>query len=277
MNGGRAIGSTHHQLALNSVVQQVIMPEGSAEPSVHKRQFDSKVSTLLVNGLRVFFALMLSLNPISKAFSSIAEVVAFACLLGLLLLKPSRFAVRERWRAQPILLYFLAFYAIQLLGMAYTSDVKEGLWELNMRHYWVVLPLLGTAVEWPKKWLNGLLLFFCAANVYVSACILITLTTGHSIDGSTLHDLSPYVQRPRASLMLAGAVIVAIYLSKQSNALWQKLVLFTALIFLCIGILVLGGRVGQLGLVLVAPIILMLLYPTVFNNNFKKMPYSIST
>jgi len=43
------------------------------------------------------------------------------------------------------------------------------------------------------------------------------------------------------------------------------------LLFLCIGILVLGGRVGQLGLVLVAPIIVLLLYPTVFNDNLKKI------
>lgn len=264
--------SHHHQdEQIKLTDKQANSALGSPKVVASNREIGGRFQYYLTNGVRLFFALMLIFNPISKAFSSIAEIGALVCLIGLLSFKTSRVVVWSRWRAQPLLKYFLWFFLIHCLGLLYTSDMKQGLWDLNMRHYWLVLPLFGTAVDWPRKWLNNTLLLLVLANLYICACVIFTLTTGISIDGSTLHDLSPYVQRPRASLMMAGAVVCSIYLFKQTDQMLNRLFLASISIILCFGILVLGGRVGQLGLTLVAPLIIIFLNPLVFNNNFKKV------
>lgn len=147
--------------------------------------------------------------------------------------------------------YFPLLFLWMIVGLIWTSDLKEGFQELNIKHAFVLFPLLLGSIQLQTK--DTLYLFgaFIVANV----CVATLITMGHYfklyVGHMDAHNLSPFVQRPRASLFLAFALILSLYFIlnrktyKSFKLYFILIILFSLLIFT--GLFNLDGRIGQIG------------------------------
>jgi O-antigen ligase len=203
-----------------------------------------------------FLAILMLFIPLSKAISSLAEaLLAVSWIIGF-----SDAEIRNRrlntLKSAPYLLLFPAFYLIYPLGLMYTTDLTEGLRELNMKHYFFSLPLLIGTLKLTRDQLRWLFLSFAISNVVVAVSVFYIIATGNEFLHGSLHVPSAFEQRPRASLFLCFSIfIVAEYLRSKWKELSNEAIttLFIFMGMLLTGLILMKGRIGQLGFVLLTP------------------------
>lgn len=203
-----------------------------------------------------FLAILLAAIPLSKAVASIAEVLlAVSWIIGF-----SNANIRTRrfhtLKTAPYLLLFPAFYLIYPLGLLYTTDITEGLKELNMKHYFFSLPLLVGTLKLSRDQVRWAFLSFAIANVLVAVTVFYITTTGNTLLHGSPHIPSAFEQRPRASLFLCFSIFIfGEYLLSKWHELSNeaKTTLFIFSVMLLGGLILMKGRIGQLGFVVLAP------------------------
>jgi hypothetical protein len=173
----------------------------------------------------------------------------------------------------PLLLLFLAFFLIQVVGYYITQESMRdaALRKMETKLPFVLVPLFfaGGLARLSKAWLNGMLWIIALANaVALLFCFLFAAwqvaTTGswHSTwsDGSIrdyyflYSGLSDVLMHPGYLATFAGGgFFAAIWLLHRQiyTALWQKRVLIGSCLLLAIGILMLQSRINILGFLLI--------------------------
>lgn len=204
-----------------------------------------------------FLCILMAAIPLSKAVASIAEaLLAVSWLIGF-----SDAEIRKRrlhtLGSTPYLLLFPLFYLIYPIGLLYTTDLQEGLAELNVKHYFFSLPLIIGTLKISRDQLRWTFLSFAIANVFVALGVFYIIATGDELLHGSTHVPSPFEQRPRASLFLCFSIfIIAEYLYMKwrelSNEAITTLLIFSAM--LLTGLILMKGRIGQLGFVLLSPL-----------------------
>ena len=201
----------------------------------------------------VAWILFVASIPLSKAMGSLAEALMACCWLASLRRSGRAAQVWENWRMQPLLWGFPALYILFLVGGLYSQSVGDTLQELNQKHYFLTLPLmLGTLTPSPRV-MRQALLAFGVANVLVALMIVGLVWNGKPWFLGTPDIPSPLVQRPRASMFLAFALLGFLTESmekfragqRDSTGWWIR---GLAMFFLLAGLLLLKGRIGQVGL-----------------------------
>lgn len=203
--------------------------------------------------------------PLSKAVVSVSEVLLLiSWLIGF-----SDSGIRTRrievWKSSPFLFFFPGFFLLMILGMGYSADWEEGFQILNRYHYLFTLPPVVATLSLNGRSIRTLLLAFALAQIPVALGVLYIVTTGLELHHGTLHIPSPFHQRPRASLFLCFSLfIMAEYLVshyKTLNAESRTALGLVALLNLT-ALILMQGRIGQLGLVVLTPLfLLMYVYP----------------
>ncbi|MBA4302703.1 MAG: hypothetical protein C0424_00595 [Sphingobacteriaceae bacterium] len=204
-----------------------------------------------------FLLIMVAFIPISKAVVSLAEaLLAVSWLIGF-----SDAEIRQRrlsmFKTTPYLWAFPLFYCFYALGLLYTSDLSEGLRELNAKHYFFSLPLMVITLKMTRDQLRWIFLSFAIANVLVAVSVFYIIATGNDFLHGSTHIPSAFEQRPRASLFLCFSIfILAEYLRNKwkelSNEAITALFIFSAM--LLAGLILMKGRIGQLGFVVLSPL-----------------------
>jgi len=203
-----------------------------------------------------FLAILLAAIPVSKAIASIAEVLlAVSWFIGF-----SDSNIRTRrfhtLKTAPYLLLFPAFYLIFPLGLLYTIDLTEGIKELNMKHYFFSLPLLVGTLKLSRDQVRWAFLSFAITNVLVAVSVFYITATGNDLLHGSPHIPSAFEQRPRASLFLCFSIFIfGEYLISKwhelSNEAKTTLFIFSGM--LLGGLILMKGRIGQLGFVVLTP------------------------
>jgi O-antigen ligase len=204
-----------------------------------------------------FLAIMIAAIPLSKAVVSISEVLlAISWLIGF-----SSISIRKRrlstFKHAPYLLLFPAFYLLYVIGLSYTSDISHGIKELNVKHYFFTLPVIIGTLKMSRAQLRWLFLGFAIANVLVAVSVFYIIATGNDFRHGSLHIPSPFEQRPRASLFLCFSIFI---LAEYVVTKWKELsseAVTTLFIFggmLLAGLILMKGRIGQLGFVVLSPL-----------------------
>lgn len=207
-----------------------------------------------------FLLIMMAFIPISKAVVSLAEaLLAVSWLIGF-----SNREIRARrlttLKTTPYLWLFPALFLMYPLGMVYTSDMREGWNEINNKHYFFTLPLLIGTLQMSRDQLRWLFLTFAISNVLVAVTVFYIVATGNDFLHGSTHIPSAFEQRPRASLFLCFSIfIVAEYLyhkwKELSNEAITTLFIFAAM--LLTGLILMKGRIGQLGFVVLSPLFVL--------------------
>ncbi len=206
-----------------------------------------------------FLLVMLAFIPISKAVVSLAEaMLAVSWLIGF-----SNHEIRSRrvqtFKSTPYLWFFPVLFLMYPLGLLYTSDLKEGLSELNGKHYFFSLPVIVATLKLSRDQLRWLFLIFAISNVFVAITVFYIVATGNDYLHGSTHIPSAFEQRPRASLFLCFSIfILAEYVYSKykelSNEAITTLVIFGGM--LLAGLILMKGRIGQLGFVILTPLFL---------------------
>lgn len=204
-----------------------------------------------------FLLIMLAFIPISKAVVSLAEaLLAVTWLIGF-----SNHEIRKRrlqtFKTTPYLWFFPVLFLLYPLGLLYTTDLKEGISELNIKHYFFSLPVMVGTLKMSRDQLRWLLLIFAVSNVFVAVTVFYIVATGNDYLHGSTHIPSAFEQRPRASLFLCFSIfILAEYLHSKwkelSNEAITTLIIFAGM--LLAGLILMKGRIGQLGFVLLTPL-----------------------
>lgn len=206
-----------------------------------------------------FLLVLLAFIPISKAVVSLAEaLLALSWLIGF-----SNREIRTRriqtFKTTPYLWFFPILFLMYPLGLLYSSDLKEGLSELNIKHYFFSLPLMVTTLKMSRDQLRWLFLIFAISNVFVAVTVFYIVATGSDYLHGSTHIPSAFEQRPRASLFLCFSIFI---LAEYVYSKWKELsneAITTLIIFggmLLAGLILMKGRIGQLGFVLLTPLFL---------------------
>ena len=206
-----------------------------------------------------FLLVLLAFIPISKAVVSLAEaLLALSWLIGF-----SNSEIRARriqtFKTTPYLWFFPVLFLIYPLGLLYTTDLNEGLMELNIKHYFFSLPVIVATLKMSRDQLRWLFLIFAISNVFVAVTVFYIVATGNDFLHGSTHIPSAFEQRPRASLFLCFSIfILAEYVYSKwkelSNEAITTLVIFAGM--LLAGLILMKGRIGQLGFVLLTPLFL---------------------
>lgn len=203
-----------------------------------------------------FLLIMLAFIPISKAVVSLAEaLLAVSWLIGF-----SDVEIRQRrlsmLKSTAYLWAFPLLYVVYPLGLIYTSDLSEGLRELNANHYFFTLPLIAGSLKMSRDQLRWLFLAFAISNVLVAVSVFYIVATGNDFLHGSSHIPSAFEQRPRASLFLCFSIFV---LAEYLKSKWKELsneaitTLFIFMGMLLAGLILMKGRIGQLGFVVLSP------------------------
>ena len=209
----------------------------------------------------VLLLLMMFFLPLSKAVVSVTEVLLL--IVWLIGFSDTDIRIRrmEVWKSSPFLFFFPGFFLLMLLGMGYSSDWEEGLQILNRYHYLFTLPPVVATIALNGRRIRTLLMAFALAQIPVALGVLYIVGTGHELHHGTLHIPSPFHQRPRASLFLCFSLfIMAEYLVshyKTLNAESRTALGLVALLNLT-ALIMMQGRIGQLGLVVLTPFFLLM-------------------
>lgn len=184
--------------------------------------------------------------PLSKAGGSLAEGLMALCWLAGLW---KRGELRERWErwAQNAWLWgFPLLFVFYVIGGLYSEDIRGWLGELNAKHYWLTLPLMwGTLPPQPKT-IHKAWWGFVVANLLVAAMVIWIHWTEQPLWEGTAKIPSPLVQRPRASLFLAMALLWVIH----DWRITPRYLAIPALALCLLGLIWMEGRIGQVALVI---------------------------
>jgi len=208
-----------------------------------------------------FLAIFLAAIPLSKAVSSIAEVLLIiSWFIGF-----SDASIRQRrfetFKSAGFLFYFPALMVMYFIGLSYTSDMQEGWSEINMKHYFFTLPIVVGSLRMTRDQLRWLFLGFALANVLVAVSVFYISATENIFLKGTPKIPSAFEQRPRASLFLCFSIFIfAEYLFSKwrelSNEARTTLFIFSGMVLTAL--VLLKGRIGQLGFVMLTPAFLLL-------------------
>lgn len=208
-----------------------------------------------------FLAIFLAAIPLSKAITSIAEVLLIiSWLIGF---SDRNIAKRriETFKSAPFLFFFPVWLLIYFLGLSYTSDMAEGWSEINMKHYYLTLPLVAGTLRMSRDQLRWLFLGFALANVVVAVSVFYITATGLDLLKGSPKIPSAFEMRPRASLFLCFSIFIfAEYLFTK----WRELssesrtTLGIFILMTLTALVLMKGRIGQLGFVVVLPVFLVL-------------------
>ena len=198
--------------------------------------------------------------PVNKPASTAGEVIALAAWLPGWLNQISRAYRIARYKANPMLLIFPAFFLLHILGLLWTEDMPQGMHEINMAHYLLVLPAIIGSLEMQRKHLYAILGCFLFSNLVAGILTIYIRQMDHPILNAELYLPSPFISRPRASLFYAFSLL-----------LWMELPFHIQLRrpfvvvgwLLCTAIMVIAlfnleGRTGQLAFAVTLPIWLVL-------------------
>lgn len=191
--------------------------------------------------------------PLSKAVGSLAEALMACCWLVSLRRTGQGSRYWESWKNQPVLWGFPFLYVLYLMGGLYSENGAETLVELNQKHYFLTLPLMLGTFTPATKVMRQALLGFGVANLLVAGMIVKIVASGQPWMLGTPEIPSPLVQRPRASLFMAFALLGFLndamnrYRAGERGALgwWIR---GLGLTLLLAGLVLLQGRIGQVGL-----------------------------
>ena len=228
-------------LSLTAATHAVPNPLDSGAPLPERRLFD------------LAWILFVASIPLSKAVGSLAEALMACCWLASLGRRGQAAQFWKSWKTYPVLWGFPALYLMFLIGGLYSENGAETLWELNQKHYFLTLPLMLGTLTPSIKVMRQALLGFGVANLLVAGMIVGIVATGQPWMLGTPEIPSPLVQRPRASLFIAFALLGLLndsmnrYRAGERGALgwWVR---GLAWILLLAGLVLLKGRVGQVGL-----------------------------
>lgn len=228
-------------LSLTAATHAVPNPLDSAALPPKRRLFD------------LAWILFVTSIPLSKAVGSLAEALMACCWLASLGRTGQAARYWESLKNHPVLWGFPALYLMFLIGGLYSENGAETLWELNQKHYFLTLPLMLGTLTPSTKVMRQALLGFGVANLLVAGMIVGIVATGQPWMLGTPQIPSPLVQRPRASLFIALALLGLLndsmnrYRAGERGALgwWIQ---GLALTLLLAGLVLLKGRVGQVGL-----------------------------
>ena len=197
-----------------------------------------KPDYLVSLGLAIFVFFL----PIYKQASTAGELLAALGWLLATAQNPS--LMLQNAKKNLALRWFGGIFLLYLLGMVYTQNITLGLAELNGKHYLVSIPLfLGYFATLPKKHFS-LLDVFIWGNVVAGTAIIFTYFSGEIWLYAKPDVPSPFVQRPRASIFLAFALLLCVE-QCYKRVFFTKNAVFAGVLLLAL--LVLQGRIGQLG------------------------------
>lgn len=192
--------------------------------------------------------------PLSKALGSVAEALMGMSWLFSLRRPGQALEFRRNFFKHKMLWGFPALYLGLICGSFYSQNAGETWSELNLKHYFLTLPLmLGTLTPSPQRFRLALV-GFVIANAVAASVILGIVWSGEPWMLGTPEIPSPWVQRPRASIFLALSLLGIVHAgfgAYQTGELrfrswWPWALAFGLLLA---GLLLLKGRIGQVGLV----------------------------
>lgn len=205
--------------------------------------------------------LMVAFLPLSKAVVSVAEVLLLVTWLIGFSDPGIRAARLQVWKSSPYLFFFPGFYLLMLLGMGYTTDWGEGIQMLNRYHYLLTLPPVVATLALSGRQIRILFIAFALAQIPVALGVMYIVATGQELHHGTLHIPSPFHQRPRASLFLCFSLfLLAEYLVAHQKSLnpESRTALVVVGVLNLVALILMQGRIGQLGLVALTPVFLLL-------------------
>jgi O-antigen ligase len=178
----------------------------------------------------------------------------------------------DKWRnaQKPVLLLFMSFYLVHVLGIIWTSNTSYGWFQLEKKSFLAVFPLiLGTIKPLTKEQCDKILKNFVLGCVTAAVCCLIyagyrTITTGEFYEtNSTTHYTTYYFFYYGLSDIFIHPVYFASYLAfcflivlKNLRDKWQqipsrrRLQFISLLLFLFVFLLMLSARIMIIALVL---------------------------
>lgn len=197
--------------------------------------------------------------PVAKPPSTLGEIIALAAWIPGWFMNENRQQRIQSLLSRPFLLFLPALFLLYLAGMAWTSDIHQGLLELNMQHYLLVIPLiLGSLPSNPSRE-KQVLGAFLLANLVASCLTIFIRQTDIPLLKAEMYLPSPFIARPRASLFYAFSLFVWLDLPWQMpiRGKWRFWwVLATAI--QAMALLNLEGRTGQIAFALTLPLWLVL-------------------
>lgn len=219
----------------------------SQSPTLWFRQ-----DTIIWIGL-ILFTLFI---PVAKPPSTLGEIIAIACWIPGIFITSIRRERIQNLRKKPFLLFLPAFFLLNLLGMAWTSDYLQGFKELNMQHYLLTIPIILGSLNTNKQREKQLILAFIVANLVASCLTIFIRQTDIPLLKAELYLPSPFIARPRASLFYAFSLFILLDLPwhfKLSS--WKHKIIWSMALFIqAMALINLEGRTGQIAFALVLPI-----------------------
>ena len=214
----------------------------------------------LMNFSFAFLSLFVLFIPISKPVSTVGEVGAIALLLLALVTSSFKEQIQANIKNNKAVFSLSFFYLFYLVGLIYSQDLQQSLSELNKKHYFLTLPFILACFKWDKKMIHQILAAFVIANVFVALLILVMEFGEIYIFRAIEGDISPFVQRPRASLFIATGILFIPDLIKYNADISKKsltILLYASLLLLILALFLFKGRVGLLSFVVLMPVVLL--------------------
>jgi hypothetical protein len=137
-------------------------------------------------------------------------------------------------------------FVYYVIGGLYSEDVRGWISEINAKHYWLTLPLMWGTLPPRTITIQRAWWAFVVANLLVAMMVIWIHWTGQPLLEGTAKIPAPFVQRPRASLFLAMAILWLVHAGK----LTPKYFTIPGLALCLIGLIWMEGRIGQAGLVI---------------------------
>jgi len=221
--------------------------EANAVPEIKytwKQKYCDHHESMIWLGLYVFIFFI----PIAKPPSTLGEIWALMVWLPGFAIFQIRKQRLENFRKHPWLLVFPGFYLFQCLGMAWTQDLKQGLHELNMQHYMLVIPLIAGTLNPLVSKIKPALLLFILANLIAGILTIYIRQTDTPLLNAEMYLPSPFISRPRASLFYAFCIFVWLDLPWhfQLNTLFKKIIRLIGVGIMIVALFNLEGRTGQI-------------------------------
>ena len=218
----------------------------------------------------IFFLVFTLFIPISKPIGTIGLVASLFFSLLSLSEQKGRKHFREQLGSQRVLLLVAAFYLIYVVGTFYSEDFPGAMRELLSKHYFLSLPLAAMFLFQGKMRIRLVKDAWILSNTFVAILIVLMSIGSWYWFKAEPGDLSPFVQRPRASIFLALAVVFGLYelFSKTPKTALKLTIYSIATALNLIGLILMGGRVGLSGLLICLLVIL-------FSKSLRKLPVSI--
>lgn len=202
----------------------------------------------------VLLLLMAVSLPLSKALMSIVP--------GLLMVNwliEGEFGVKlGRLKNRKSLVLLLSIFFVYLIGLLWTNSLKWGMHDLKIQLPFLVLPLvIGTSKEISEKQLKRVIYLFSASVIIASICSIYVLL---GFSGKTIHDpreISLFISHIRFALLINISIFSLgwFLMNLDPKSFTEKLLLFFAIIWLSIFLIVLKSATGWVVFLIVLALI----------------------